>query len=55
MTAPTPKTFNASGVCPPSEHCMIPVLPRLPNVEKMIESKCYFVIHAPRQSVKTTF
>ncbi|MDR1546211.1 MAG: hypothetical protein LBU12_05780 [Deltaproteobacteria bacterium] len=55
MTAPTPKTSNASGVCPPSEHCMNPVLPRLPDVEKMIEGKYYFAINAPRQDKNTTF
>jgi hypothetical protein len=34
---------------------MLPVLPRLPGVERMIDKKNYFILHAPRQSGKTTF
>jgi hypothetical protein len=33
---------------------MLPALPRLPDVNDMIEGKYYFVLHAPRQSGKTT-
>ncbi|MDR0549294.1 MAG: AAA-like domain-containing protein [Deltaproteobacteria bacterium] len=49
------KTFNTTGPCVPCEHYMLPVLPRLPLVDDMIAGKFYFVIHAPRQSGKTTF
>jgi hypothetical protein len=34
---------------------MLPALPRLPSVEKMIDKKFYFILHAPRQSGKTTY
>jgi ABC-type multidrug transport system ATPase subunit len=34
---------------------MLPVLPRLPGVDAMIDSENYFILHAPRQSGKTTF
>jgi hypothetical protein len=34
---------------------MLPVLPRIPNVDDMINGNYYFIIHAPRQSGKTTF
>jgi hypothetical protein len=51
----TIKEFNISGPCSPSEHYMLPVLPRLPGVEKMIDKKNYFILHSPRQSGKTTF
>jgi hypothetical protein len=55
MTIQTSKSFNTTGPCRPSEHYILPVLPRLPGVMEMIEGKYYFVIHAPRQSGKTTF
>jgi hypothetical protein len=34
---------------------MLPVLPRIPDVTDMIEGEYYFILHAPRQSGKTTF
>jgi hypothetical protein len=34
---------------------MLPVLPRQPEVVKMIDEELYFIFHAPRQSGKTTF
>jgi hypothetical protein len=33
---------------------MLPVLPRLPDVGKIINGGFYFILHAPRQSGKTT-
>ncbi|MDR1656633.1 MAG: AAA-like domain-containing protein [Deltaproteobacteria bacterium] len=51
----SPKRFNTVGPCVPSEHYLLPVLDRLPDVEEMIEGKFYFVLHAPRQSGKTTY
>jgi hypothetical protein len=33
---------------------MLPALPRLPDVQGLIDEKAYFVLHAPRQSGKTT-
>ncbi|MDR1870735.1 MAG: hypothetical protein LBS60_02215 [Deltaproteobacteria bacterium] len=54
MNASKPKKFNIAGPCVPSDDYMLPALPRLPNVLKLIKSKKYFVLHAPRQSGKTT-
>jgi hypothetical protein len=34
---------------------MLPVLPRLPDVKELIKGGLYYVLHAPRQSGKTTF
>ncbi|MDR0354774.1 MAG: ATP-binding protein, partial [Deltaproteobacteria bacterium] len=48
------KTFNTVGPCVPSEHYMLPVLPRQPEIDEMIDGKFYFILHAPRQSGKTT-
>ncbi|MDR3204128.1 MAG: AAA-like domain-containing protein [Deltaproteobacteria bacterium] len=50
-----PKKFNTAGPCVLEKHYMLPVLPRLPEVDDMIESEFYFILHAPRQSGKTTF
>jgi hypothetical protein len=33
---------------------MIPAVPRIPDISDMIDGKFYFIIHAPRQSGKTT-
>jgi hypothetical protein len=49
------KRFNTVGPCIPNEHYILPVLPRLPDIDDMITGKFYFVLHAPRQSGKTTF
>jgi hypothetical protein len=49
------KQFNIAGTCEPSRHYMLPVLPRLPGIGKMIERENYFILHAPRQSGKTTY
>ncbi|MDR1607464.1 MAG: ATP-binding protein, partial [Deltaproteobacteria bacterium] len=55
MIQPAIKTFNTTGPCVPSEHYMLPVLPRQSDVDEMIEGKYYFILHAPRQSGKTTY
>jgi hypothetical protein len=54
MTSAQPKTFNTAGPCIPSMHYMLPALPRMPNIHKLIDTQRYFVLHAPRQSGKTT-
>jgi hypothetical protein len=41
MEKPPVKVFNTAGSCKPSDHYMLPVLPRLPEVEEMIEGKYY--------------
>jgi len=46
--------FNVAGPCFPQEHYMLAALERLPEVETLIARRQYFVIHAARQSGKTT-
>jgi type II secretory pathway predicted ATPase ExeA len=49
-----PRHFNTTGPCKLDIHYMLPPMARLPNLEQLIERQNYFVIHAPRQSGKTT-
>ena len=46
--------FNIAGPCIPGEHYMLPALDRLPEVRRLVSRRQYFVIHAPRQTGKTT-
>ena len=46
--------FNIAGPCIPGEHYMLPALDRLPQVRRLVNRRQYFVIHAPRQTGKTT-
>ena len=46
--------FNIAGPCFPDEHYMLPALDRLPEVRRLVRRGQYFVIHAPRQTGKTT-
>ncbi|MDR0615053.1 MAG: hypothetical protein LBF82_03755 [Lactobacillales bacterium] len=55
MKTQSPKIFNTTGPCVPEKHYMLPVLPRLPGVDEMLANENYFILHAPRQSGKTTF
>ncbi|MDR1166567.1 MAG: hypothetical protein LBO66_12015 [Deltaproteobacteria bacterium] len=55
MAAKHIRFFNTSGPNVPTEHYTLPVLPRLDGVHELIEKKLYFVLHAPRQSGKTTY
>ena len=48
------RRFNTTGPCYPAEHYMLKPEDRCPGVMKLIEEKHFFVIHAPRQSGKTT-
>ena len=48
------KYFNIAGPCNPEEHYMIPSESRCRGLAALIEQKQYFVIHAARQSGKTT-
>ncbi|MDR2368528.1 MAG: ATP-binding protein [Deltaproteobacteria bacterium] len=54
MTINQPKQFNVAGPCIPSKHYMLPALPRLTEIPSLIDGENYFVLHAPRQSGKTT-
>lgn len=49
-----PRFFNTAGPCDPQDHYMLPPERRLPEVRRLIAEKAYFVVHAPRQSGKTT-
>jgi hypothetical protein len=49
------KFFNTAGLCIPGDHYMVNPLKRLREVERTIEKKLYFTIHAPRQTGKTTY
>jgi hypothetical protein len=46
--------FNIAGPCNPQEHYMLPSEMRRRELPDLIEQKQYFVIHAARQSGKTT-
>ena len=48
------KHFNTAGPCRPEDHYMLPASTRLPELQRLIDQKLYFVIHAPRQVGKTT-
>ncbi|QSB16368.1 AAA family ATPase [Natronosporangium hydrolyticum] len=46
--------FNTAGPCLPEYHYMIPALRRLPEAPRLVSQLGYFVVHAPRQTGKTT-
>ena len=46
--------FNIAGPCNPEEHYMLPSETRCRELPDLIQQKQYFVIHAARQSGKTT-
>lgn len=48
------RSFNVAGPCKPDIHYLLPPLRRLPVLRRLIDGQNYFVIHAPRQSGKTT-
>ncbi|MEI6389457.1 MAG: AAA family ATPase, partial [Spirochaetota bacterium] len=49
--------FNTTGPCDPKRHYMLPPEDRLvrAQLERYIEGQLYWVLHAPRQTGKTTF
>ncbi len=47
--------FNTAGPCRPELHYMLPAERRLPELRGLIDRQLYFVVHAPRQTGKTTF
>jgi hypothetical protein len=49
-----PRRFNIAGPCQPELHYMVPPLARLDAVRRLVDDRSYFVVHAPRQSGKTT-
>jgi hypothetical protein len=48
------RTFNTAGPCDPEIHYLLPPEGRLPELRRLIEQRAYFVVHAPRQTGKTT-
>jgi hypothetical protein len=48
------RRFNVAGPCRPEQHYMIPAEERLPGLVKLVDHQAYFVVHAPRQTGKTT-
>lgn len=48
------RTFNTAGPCDPRAHYMLSPERRIPSVRQLIEDWSYFVLHAARQSGKTT-
>ena len=46
--------FNTAGPCVPARHYMLAPEPRLPVARPLVERGMYFVVHAPRQTGKTT-
>ncbi len=46
--------FNVAGMCRPNKHYMIEPEGRLAKLRPLIDREAWFVIHAPRQSGKTT-
>jgi hypothetical protein len=49
--------FNTTGPCNPEDHYMLPPADRLigAQLHRYIRDKLYWVLHAPRQTGKTTF
>jgi len=54
---PSLRFFNTTGPCNPEEHYMLPPEDRLVGAQlnRYIKDKLYWVLHAPRQTGKTTF
>jgi hypothetical protein len=50
-----PTFFNTAGPCDPRTHYMLPPERRLLGVRGLIDQQHYFVLHASRQSGKTTY
>ncbi|MFM6080004.1 MAG: ATP-binding protein, partial [Dolichospermum sp.] len=46
--------FNVAGPCNPQKNYTISATSRLPDLSTLIEQESYFVLHAPRQTGKTT-
>ncbi|HEX5749470.1 MAG TPA: ATP-binding protein [Archangium sp.] len=49
-----PRCFNTDGPCHAATHYLLPPLRRLPEVHRLIEQQCFWVLHSPRLVGKTT-
>lgn len=54
MVSGMKRRFNTAGPCIEGMHYMIPPARRLPEAPGLVEQLGYFVVHAPRQTGKTT-
>jgi hypothetical protein len=54
VNVPSVRYFNTTGPCLPERHYTLPPERRLPGARRYIDRDQYFVVHAPRQSGKTT-
>ena len=48
------KFFNASGPCNAEKHYMVEIDSRIQRIHTLIDTERYFILHAPRQTGKTT-
>ena len=48
------RVFNTAGPCIEGMHYMLPPLDRIPGARGLVAQGAYFVVHAPRQTGKTT-
>ena len=48
------RRFNTAGPCRPALHYTLPASARMPTVRALVDQQAYFVVHAPRQTGKTT-
>jgi predicted AAA+ superfamily ATPase len=46
--------FTTTGPCNPAKYYTLSPTERLPQLERLIAQESYFVLHAPRQTGKTT-
>ncbi len=46
--------FNTEGPCRPERHYMLPPEARAGGIRRLVEQERYFILHAPRQTGKTT-
>jgi hypothetical protein len=49
-----PRYFNTTGPCDPARHYYLPTASRMPDLQVYLDRQQYFVVHAPRQTGKTT-
>ena len=49
-----PRFFNTAGPCDPTKHYTLAPESRLPGISRLIDMERYCVLHAPRQTGKTT-
>src|SRR5262245_34752792 len=48
------RSFNIAGPCRPDRHYMIPAERRFPEAVGPVDKQAYLVVHAPRQTGKST-